>query len=110
MFSINEAFASKSIKVRIGTVVAQKENEQELQQTQREIDSHRHLHIDAALVRVMKARRRLDHNTLISEVTRQLQPFFEPRLPMIKQRIEHNIDQDFIKRDDVDNKVYHYIA
>jgi len=45
------------------------------------VDEDRKPQIDAAIVRIMKARKQLDHNAIITEVTRQLAPRFLPSPP-----------------------------
>eukprot|EP00456_Euglypha_rotunda_P000958 TRINITY_DN10166_c0_g1_i3.p1 TRINITY_DN10166_c0_g1~~TRINITY_DN10166_c0_g1_i3.p1 ORF type:complete len:346 (+),score=37.27 TRINITY_DN10166_c0_g1_i3:149-1039(+) len=66
--------------------------------------------VEAALVRVMKARKVLEHNNLIAEVTKQLAPRFTVEPPFIKKRIESLIDREYIERDKENRRVYHYLA
>ncbi|KAL0421101.1 UNVERIFIED_CONTAM: Cullin-3A [Sesamum latifolium] len=69
-FSVNNKFTSKLRKVKIGTVVAQKETEPEKQETRQRVEEDREPQIEAAIVRIMKSRRELDHNNVIAEVTK----------------------------------------
>lgn len=48
---------------------------------------------------MMKARRVLAHNSLISEVVQQLSARFSPEMAMIKSRIAQLIEQDYLERD-----------
>lgn len=84
--------------------------------------------MDAAIVRIMKMRRNLSHNLLVSECLGQLR--FDIRvssplihalslvsvsaLPMqpsdLKKRIESLIDRDYIRRSQEASSVYEYIA
>jgi cullin 3 len=52
----------------------------------------------------------LDHNSIITEVTRQLAPRFLPNPAVIKKRIESLIEREFLERDAEDRKLYRYLA
>ncbi|GJT95822.1 cullin 3 [Tanacetum coccineum] len=93
-------FSSKFYKVKIGTVVAPKESEPEKQETRQRVEEDRKPQIEAAIVRIMKARRVLDHNNIVAEVTKQLQTRFLPNPVVIKKRIESLIgDGKFLERE-----------
>ncbi|KAJ0667331.1 putative cullin protein, neddylation [Helianthus annuus] len=62
------------------------------------------------IVRIMKARRVLDHNNIVAEVTKQLQSRFLPNPVVIKKRIESLIEREFLERDKDDRKLYRYLA
>ncbi|KAL5724941.1 Cullin-3A [Ranunculus cassubicifolius] len=109
-FFFNEKFTSKFYKVKIGTVVAQKESEPEKQETRQRVEEDRKPQIEAAIVRIMKSRRVLDHNNIVAEVTKQLQSRFLPNPVVIKKRIESLIEREFLERDKVDRKLYRYLA
>eukprot|EP00898_Chlorokybus_atmophyticus_P002087 jgi/Chlat1/287/Chrsp1S03176 len=109
-FYFNEQFQSQFYKVKIGTVVAQKETEPEKQETRQKVEEDRKPQIEAAIVRIMKARRVLDHNNIISEVTKQLQARFLPNPAVIKKRMESLIEREFLERDKNDRKLYRYLA
>ena len=110
MFIFNDKFSSKFFKVKIGTVVAQKESEPEKQETRQKVEEDRKPQIEAAIVRIMKSRRVLDHNNIVSEVTKQLQARFLPNPAVIKKRIESLIEREFLERDKSDRKLYRYLA
>eukprot|EP01024_Parvocaulis_polyphysoides_P051607 TRINITY_DN508_c0_g1_i8.p1 TRINITY_DN508_c0_g1~~TRINITY_DN508_c0_g1_i8.p1 ORF type:complete len:195 (+),score=16.58 TRINITY_DN508_c0_g1_i8:18-602(+) len=109
-FSFNEGFQSKLYKVKIGTVSAQRETEPEKLETKNRVEEDRKPQIEAAIVRIMKARRVLDHNSIIAEVSRQLSSRFQPSTAVVKQRIESLIEREFIERDAQDRKKYRYLA
>uniref|UniRef100_M8CEC8 Cullin-3 n=1 Tax=Aegilops tauschii TaxID=37682 RepID=M8CEC8_AEGTA len=67
-FYFNDKFTSKLVKVKIGTVVAAKESEPEKQETRQRVEEDRKPQIEAAIVRIMKSRRVLDHNSIVSEI------------------------------------------
>lgn len=110
VFSFNDKFQSKFTRIKIGTVTAQKESEPEKQETRQKVEEDRKPQIEAAIVRIMKARQVLDHNSIITEVTRQLAPRFNPNPTVIKKRIESLIEREFLERDQNDRKLYRYLA
>ncbi|XP_074309731.1 cullin-3A [Silene latifolia] len=109
-FLFNDKFSSKFYKVKIGTVVSQKESEPEKQETRQRVEEDRKPQIEAAVVRIMKSRKVLDHNNVIAEVTKQLQSRFLPNPVEIKKRIESLIEREFLERDSADRKLYRYLA
>ncbi|MCO5592501.1 hypothetical protein L7F22_046504 [Adiantum nelumboides] len=84
VFVFNDKFSSKFYKVKIGTVAAQKETEPEKQETRQKVEEDRKPQIEAAIVRIMKSRRVLDHNNIVTEVTKQLQSRFLPNPAVIR--------------------------
>lgn len=54
----------------------------------------RSFQIDAAIVRIMKMRRRFAHEKLVSETTEQLLSHFHADPKQIKRRIEHLIERE----------------
>jgi len=72
-------------------------------------EDRRHL-VEAATVRIMKARNSLHHNELIAEVTKQLSVRFTPKPQFIKKRIECLIEREYLERSTKDHRVYMYVA
>jgi len=70
----------------------------------------REFEIEAAMVRVMKARNRLDWNQLQVEVINILKNRFAPDAKMLKKRLESLIDRKFMERDENDPKIILYIS
>lgn len=66
--------------------------------------------IEATIVKVMKSRRRLAHNDLITETTKILQQKFNPDPIVIKKRIEGLIEREYLERDKEDRRFYKYLA
>lgn len=110
VFVFNDKFTSKLLKVKIGTVSAQRESEPEKHETRQRIEDDRKPQIEAAIVRIMKARRQLDHNGVVQEVTKQLSSRFSPNPTDIKKHLENLIEREFIERDRNDRKLYIYLA
>jgi len=72
-------------------------------------EDRRHL-VEAAIVRIMKARKALNHNDLIAEVTKQLSVRFNPSPQFIKKRIESLIEREYLERSETEHRVYNYVA
>ncbi|XP_026689057.1 cullin-3-like [Diaphorina citri] len=84
--------------MKIQTVAAKGESEPERRETRSKVDEDRKHEIEAAVVRIMKARKRMQHNTLITEVTEQLKSRFLPSPVIIKKRIESLIEREYLAR------------
>lgn len=109
-FSINESYTSKLYRVKIQSITTKGENEPERRKTKDKVEEDRKHEIEAALVRIMKARKKLTHNTLIMEVTEQLRTRFLPSPVLIKKRIECLIEREYLARTPEDRNTYNYVA
>ncbi|EJW88275.1 hypothetical protein WUBG_00812 [Wuchereria bancrofti] len=83
-FWVNDAFTSKLTRIKIQMVSGRAEAEPERKETRSRIDEDRKHEVEAAVVRVMKARKKLLHNVLVAEVTQQLKHRFMPNPQLIK--------------------------
>lgn len=102
-FHVDVAFASKIRKIRI-PMASLEDNH-----NPNRVEEDRSMAIEAAIVRIMKSRKRLNHNLLVSEVVNQLR-HFKPLPKTIKKKIEHLIERDYLERDDTEQNVYKYLA
>merc|ERR1711973_226692 len=110
-FSINEAFTSQFHRVKIQQASARAgEAEPERNETRKKVDEDRKHEIEACIVRIMKSRKQLQHNQLVTEVVEQLNKRFQPSPLIIKKRIEGLIEREYMKRSDHDRKLYIYLA
>uniref|UniRef100_A0A914VHI4 Cullin protein neddylation domain-containing protein n=1 Tax=Plectus sambesii TaxID=2011161 RepID=A0A914VHI4_9BILA len=66
-FTVNEGFSSKLHRVKIQMVSGRGESEPERKETRSKVDEDRKHEVEAAIVRIMKARKKLQHNLLITE-------------------------------------------
>ncbi|KAK5078493.1 hypothetical protein LTR64_003095 [Lithohypha guttulata] len=114
VFSYNEKFehAYRKFKVALVSDHANKvETVEQRKETQKKADDMRGLVIDAAIVKVMKARKTLSHQQLISETIDILKSRFQPDVGMIKKKIESLIERDYLERgSDASNPSYNYLA
>jgi len=110
-FHVNETFTSQFHRVKIQQASArQGEAEPERNETRKKVDEDRKHEIEACIVRIMKSRKQLNHNQLVSEVVEQLNKRFQPSPLIIKKRIEGLIEREYMKRSDHDRKMYIYLA
>lgn len=110
VFAVNDAFSSKLMRVKIQTAQQKGESEPERRETKTKVEDDRKHEIEAAVVRIMKARRSLNHALLVSEVTQQLKHRFMPNPTSIKKRIEGLIEREYLTRDPQDQRNYLYVA
>uniref|UniRef100_A0A8B9L0U5 Cullin-2 n=1 Tax=Astyanax mexicanus TaxID=7994 RepID=A0A8B9L0U5_ASTMX len=108
-FSLNMSFTSKRTKFKITTSM-QRDTPQEMEQTRSAVDEDRKMYLQAAIVRIMKARKILRHNALIQEVINQSKARFNPSISMIKKCIEVLIDKQYIERSQTSADEYSYVA
>lgn len=109
VFLFNTKFKSKLVRVKV-MALAQKETPVEEKETRQKVDEDRKHQIEAAIVRIMKARKTMDHTTLVTEVTKQLSARFMPNPLVVKKRIESLIEREYLERSKSDRKIYNYLA
>jgi cullin 3 len=111
VFSFNEDFSSKFMRIRIGVVATNRaETDKERKETEEKVDEYRALKIEAAVVRIMKQRKTLGHTELMSEVLSQLSGRFTPDMGMIKKRIESLMERDYMERVAGERQSYRYLV
>lgn len=104
MFSFNAEFKSKLYRVRI-PLVSQKETKSTTDAVPEPVAEDRKHLIEAAIVRIMKTRKTMQHNNLVAEVSRLLSTRFAPSLTLIKRRIESLIEREYLERSQTDRYV-----
>ncbi|CAF1490090.1 unnamed protein product [Didymodactylos carnosus] len=106
-FTLNTSFDHKLIRIKINQV-QMKETPEENTSTTERVFQDRQYQIDAAIVRIMKTRKTLAHNKLITEVYAQLK--FPIKSVDLKKRIESLLEREYMKRTEQDPNVYEYVA
>ena len=86
------------------------QQQQEMEQTHASVEEDRKLYLQAAIVRIMKARKSVKHNELIQEVINQAKNRFTPSITMIKKCIETLMDKQYLERTADTSDQYSYIA
>lgn len=103
--SVNSKFTNDKIKISVA-LIKEREKVEETKAVEAPVE-RKHV-VDAAIVRIMKTRKRLDHNSLLVEVAKQC-TLFRPQPPQIKVQIENLIDRAFLKRDEERRDIYIYM-
>jgi len=102
-FSSNDGFQCPHRKIKIPPPASEETHNKE------RVEEDRSIAIEAAIVRIMKMRKQLNHQQLVTEVLTQL-AFFKPNPKLIKQRIEHLIEREYLERDPSQASMYRYLA
>ncbi|TFY63803.1 hypothetical protein EVJ58_g3035 [Rhodofomes roseus] len=108
-FTFNADFSAPLQKIKISTVAARVESTDERKETKDRVEEERRHQTEACIVRIMKNRKHMTHNDLVSEVARQLSSRFQPNPLNIKKRIEGLIEREYLERCE-DRKSYNYLA
>lgn len=86
------------------------EQPEESKRTQTSIEGDRKHALDAAIVRVMKARKELHYEQLKAATIDAVKNHFVPEVSSIKQRIQGLVEQEYLRRDENDMNLYIYVA
>lgn len=106
-FTFNTGFCHRLTRIKFNQIQL-KETEQEEEATEERVFANRVAYVDCCIVRIMKTRKTIDHNSLLSEVYSHLQ--FTLKASDVKKRIENLIERDYMKRDSNNAAIYHYVA
>ncbi|WVN90037.1 uncharacterized protein L203_105270 [Cryptococcus depauperatus CBS 7841] len=109
VFLWNKGFTSERIKFKINQIQHDMTAE-ESRKTNERVILDRVAILEAAIVRIMKARKTITLQLLIDAVVTDVSKKFPPDIKDIKKRVENLIEREFMSRDDGDRGVLHYIA
>ena len=77
---------------------------------QGKVEDDRRYAIEAAIIKVMKSRKKIEYTNLLAEATRILQVRFTPETQQMKVRLESLIERGYIERCEEDKRIFKYIA
>ena len=125
VFTVNLNFSHPKYRIKINQIQA-KETKQENQQTHERVAADRNYETQAAIVRIMKSRKKITHAELVSEVITATKSRGVLDPADIKKNIEkyvHSlaleldgtdihrlIEKDYMERDEEGRNVYNYVA
>ena len=106
-FFFEDQFKQPLFRIKINSI-QMREADGENERTSERVVQDRQYQVDAAIVRIMKARKTLSHALLMSELFTQVK--FPVTPPDVKKRIESLIDREYVERDPRDPGTYRYLA
>ncbi|KAI3842241.1 hypothetical protein MKW98_026031 [Papaver atlanticum] len=104
-FSWNVEFTDKMRRIKIPLPPVD-----EKKKVIEDVDKDRRYAIDASIVRIMKARKVLQYNDLVTACVEQLSRMFKPDFKVIKKRIEDLISREFLEREEGSANTFRYLA
>ncbi|PWY99342.1 Cullin-domain-containing protein [Testicularia cyperi] len=108
-FTVNENFKNERHRIRINQI-QMKETAEEQKSTEQRVFLDRELILQAAAVRVLKAKKTIKHTELITEVVDQIKSRFSVEVSEIKKVFEILIDKDYMERVEGQRGMYRYLA
>ena len=110
-FLVNDQFTHQRKRVKIPISMPKRgETKADRLKEKKKVDQDRKFEIDAAVVRIMKGKKKAKHQILIGEVLEQLSHRFKPDVKILKGRIEYLIEKKYLERDTSDRSTYRYLA
>ncbi|KAF8168514.1 Cullin family-domain-containing protein [Crassisporium funariophilum] len=109
IFKFNPDFDDPRAKVHINSIQA-KVSPEESKRTNRSIEDDRKFTLDAAIVRIMKARKEMNYEHLKAATIDAVKSHFVPQVDMIKRRIDALVETEYLERSSTDKNTYMYVA
>lgn len=106
--SLNLNYNNKKMRLNIN-IPLKKEAAKEDKKTLKTVVEDRKYVIQAAIVRIMKARKELSHQLLVAQVLAQIERF-KPTVQGIKNCITDLIEREYIRRKENSKDIYEYLA
>lgn len=83
---------------------------EESRRTNESIEGDRQYYLDAAIVRIMKARKELTYEQLKTTTIDAVKNHFVPTVDAIKKRIDALVESDYLERSPDDKTKFFYVA
>lgn len=106
-FTYNSAFHHEKYRLKVNQVQL-KETKEENKETHERVAADRNFETQAAIVRIMKSRKKIGHAELVAEVINATKKRGVLSVQDIKKNIDRLVDKDYMEREE--NNEYSYIA
>jgi len=106
-FTLNASFSDAKYRIKINTVQL-KETAAENKETHERVAADRNYETQAAIVRILKARKRISHAELVAETIKATRNRGTLEVSGIKKNIDRLIEKEFLEREE--DGLYAYIA
>ncbi|KAH7083594.1 Cullin family-domain-containing protein [Paraphoma chrysanthemicola] len=108
-FTLNAHFTDPKYRIKINTVQL-KETPAENKETHERVAADRNYETQAAIVRILKARKRISHAELVAETIKATRSRGTLEVSGIKRNIDRLIEKEFLEREEDHAGWYAYIA
>ncbi|KAI9299021.1 Cullin family protein [Neoconidiobolus thromboides FSU 785] len=108
-YNLNTAYNNKKLRLNLN-VPTKSETKTENDDVEKKIQEDRRLYIQAAMVRIMKARKTMKHVALVNETISQLKSRFTPVVADIKHTIDLLLEKEYIARSTDERDTFVYLA
>ena len=78
--------------------------------SEKDVNENRKYVLQAAIVRIMKARKSMEHAQLVAEAAVQVSHYFKAQVPFVKKCIETLLDMGYLERDFQKPDLFRYVA
>lgn len=108
-YTLNIKYNGKDIIINLNVPIAI-DKTKEKDAIDKNIEKDREFVIQSIIVRIMKTKKTLKHQDLISEVIKQLINKFSTKIPIVKKQIDLLIEKEYLRRIEDTKDEYEYLA
>mmetsp|Transcript_3595 Transcript_3595/g.10004 ORF Transcript_3595/g.10004 Transcript_3595/m.10004 type:complete len:171 (-) Transcript_3595:1864-2376(-) len=108
-YALNDEFSPRSVRLIVPSN-SPRFIKREAKSVKRQVEIDRSVQVDAAIVRVMKRSGSMTLSDLLVATASELAALFVPDAKLVKSRLEHLIESEYLERDANDSALFKYVA